>query len=77
MKQGRATHSGTASTKVEPVSRAVSPAAVSQIGVKQGNHASDGGGTIKVHTPPLYQGRGLKAPMVGTKSHKSGSQGSY
>lgn len=77
MKQGQASSSKVASTKVEPNPRAVSPAAVSQIGVKQGNHASDGGHTVNVKIPPLYEGRGLQAPMVGAKSHKSGSQGSY
>ena len=67
MKQGRATHSSMASTKVEPVSKAVNPAAVADIGVSQ--HYAKGNGPI-----PLYEGRGLKAPMVGTTTHKAGSQ---
>lgn len=77
MKQGQATHSGSGSTKVEPRSHAISPGAVSQIGIKQGNHASDGGHTVHVATPSLNEGRGLKAPMVGTTSHAKGSQGKY
>ena len=74
MKQGQATHSSSGSTKVEPISHAVSPAAVSQIGLMKGNHASDGGHTVHVPPSPMMQGRGLKAPMVGVTVHKSGSQ---
>ena len=77
MKQGRATHSRDGSTKTEPVSHTVSPCAAAQIGIMQGNHASDGGVTMRVRSEPLYEGRGLKAPMVSTKSHKGGSQGRY
>ena len=74
MKQGRATHSGSGSTKIEPISHAISPAAVSQIGIMKGNHASDGGHTVHVKPTPMMEGRGLKAPMTGVTVHKSGSQ---
>lgn len=70
MTQGRATTSRSGSTKTEPVSRAVSPIAVADIGLKQ--RYAPGNGPV-----PLYQGRGLKAPMVGTTTHKAGSQGTH
>lgn len=76
MKQGRATHSGMASTKVEPASRAVGIARVSELGNHVGNHVSDGPRPdLPVRREPLYEGRGLKAPMVGQTNHKAGSQG--
>jgi hypothetical protein len=67
MKQGRATHSNTASTKVEPKSRAVSVEAVSEIGIHQ----------VREKSISLYEGRGLEAPMAGCTNHKSGSQGKH
>ena len=48
MKQGRATHSGSGSTKVEPRSHAVPAAYPSRLGVMQGNHAMEGGTFNKV-----------------------------
>ena len=68
MKQGRATTSMVGSTKTEPVSKAVSPGAVSRMG----NMVGPG-----TKSEPLYEGRGLKAPIVGTTSHKAGSQGKH
>jgi hypothetical protein len=76
MKQGRATHSGTASTKVEPTPHAVNPAYPGQLGISLGNHA-DHGDTSKTAAVPMYEGRGLKAPMVGSTSHHCGSQGKH
>jgi hypothetical protein len=70
MKQGQASSSKMGSTKIEPISRAVSPAAVADMGNQQ--HYAKGNGPI-----PLYEGRGLKAPMVGSTSHKAGSQGKH
>lgn len=67
MKQGSASSSKTASTKVEPISRAVSPAAVSELGIHQ----------VRTTSVPLYEGRGLSAPMVGTTIHHNGSQGKH
>jgi hypothetical protein len=67
MKQGRATTSMIGSTKQEPVSRAVNVAAVSEIGIHE----------VRVNSLPLYEGRGLEAPMAGETSHKTGSQGKY
>lgn len=67
MKQGRATTSFVGSTKIEPVSHAVSVPAVSELGIHEVRHTS----------LPLYEGRGLQAPMVSETSHKSGSQGKH
>ena len=67
-KQGRADHSGSASTKVEPTSKAISPGAVSRIGTMVGV------GTTK---EPMHEGRGFTAPGIDNCSHKSGSQGKY
>ena len=68
MKQGRATSDKTAGTKVEPTPHAVSVGAVARIGQTQYPGAKTG---------PLYEGRGLKAPMVGQTNNKSGSQGRH
>ncbi len=76
MKQGRASHSGTASTKVEPKANAVPPAYPARMGTFQGNH-SDEGKAGHVQKIPMYEGRGLKAPMKGTTSHPKGSQGQH
>ena len=70
MRQGQATTSSMGSTKVEPKSMAISPAAVADIGIAQ--RYAPGNGPI-----PLHEGRGLKAPMVGTTTHKAGSQGHH
>jgi len=75
MKQGRASHSGMGSTKTEPVSRAVPPAAPAHMGIMRGNHADTG--TIRLQSIPMYEGRGLKAPMAGSTTHKAGSQGTH
>lgn len=56
-----------AATKVEPKSQAVSPAAAANIGVQQ----------IYTKSRPMYEGRGLEAPMVSTTSHVRGTQGKY
>lgn len=64
------------SKKVEPTPHAVNVAAVQRLGTKVGNHAMEQG-TVRVRHEPLYEGRGLKAPMVGTTSHKAGSQGRH
>jgi hypothetical protein len=55
------------STKREPIAHAVSPAAVSEIGIHQ----------VRGTSLPLYEGRGLEAPMVGTTVHECGSQGKH
>lgn len=68
MKQGRATHSGTASTKVEPTPSAISPGAVSRIGTAQSPFT---------RPEPIHEGRGLKAPMVSDTRHTRGSQGKH
>lgn len=67
-KQGQATHSSVGSTKQEPVSRGINPGGADALGQKIGRGTST----------PLYSGeRGLKAPMVGTTTHKGGSQGEH
>lgn len=72
MKQGRASSSSMGSTKVEPKSRAVPPAYPASLGIKVGNHSEEG--TARVRKIPMYEGRGLKAPMVGVKTYPKGSQ---
>lgn len=67
MKQGQAKTSIVGSTKVEPVSRAVNPAYVAELGIDES----------RVRSIPMYEGRGLKAPMVSETSHKCGSQGKH
>jgi hypothetical protein len=67
MKQGQASSSGMGSTKREPIAHAVNPAAVSEIGVHQ----------VRATSLPLYEGRGLEAPMQATTVHESGSQGKH
>ena len=67
MKQGRATTSGMGSQKREPIAHAVNPVAVAEEGIIEVRHTS----------LPLYEGRGLEAPMQGTTIHHSGSQGKH
>lgn len=62
--QGRTTDSG---QKREPISHAVSPAAVSEIGIHQ----------VRGTSLPLYEGRGLEAPHAATTIHHCGSQGKH
>ena len=65
MKQGRATRDVSESSKTEPVSRGVNPAFTADIGIQQ----------VRTNSIPMYEGRGLKAPMVSQVTHKAGSQG--
>lgn len=67
MKQGQASTSKMGSTKVEPVSKAVSEEYVSQLGLQYVNY----------NGVPMYEGRGLKAPMVSQTTSNKGSQGKY
>lgn len=62
MKQGRASVSGPLDRKTEPVSKAVNPAAVADLGKVNG-------------MVQMYPGRGYTAPMRGETVHKCGSQG--
>lgn len=64
MKQGKASIDVRADTKQEPVSRAINPNAVGQIGIAQA-----------VRPDPMHQGRGYAAPSIGTSIHPRGSQG--
>ncbi len=73
MKQGQATHSGMASTKVEPRSAAISPAYTNEMGVQHGNHAMDGK-TVSGGLAPMISGPGLRAPMANHTIHHGGSQ---
>lgn len=75
MKQGKARHFLDA--KTEPVNHAIDPCAVAAIGISQGNHAADGGHTTRYRSEPLYEGRGLKAPMKSVTQHHNGSQGKH
>jgi hypothetical protein len=67
MKQGRATTSVVGSTKVEPNSKAVNVEAVAEIGLQY----------VRANSAPMYEGRGLEAPMAGCTTHVSGSQGKH
>lgn len=78
MKQGRADISGPRDQKVEPNPKAVNPGAVSYLGNKLGNHATEGDGIGRDGgATPWDAGRGYRAPGIGAKTHKGGSQGSY
>lgn len=65
MTQGRADYK-VADKKVEPKAHAVNPGGVDMLG--QATHFK------KV---PIYEGRGLEAPMKGTEVHHCGSQGKH
>lgn len=75
-KQGRADISGPYDRKIEPRSSAANPGGVGNIGLAQGNHASDGG-TFRPNITPVDAGRGYSAPPIGTKTHHCGSQGKH
>jgi hypothetical protein len=75
-KQGRPSISGRYDGKVEPNPRFVNPGAVSYLGEKLGNHATDHG-DFPINATPWSDGRGYRAPGIGQKRHKSGSQGEY
>jgi hypothetical protein len=72
--------------KVEPKPRAVSPAAVSQIGQNLGNHSTDSQ-AYRTGAEPLYAGPGYSTPVGPTKSvpgpgggrevRSTGSQGQH
>jgi hypothetical protein len=66
MKQGRASVSNVSDVKREPISHAVDVCTVADIGQ-----------VTDYNSRPLYEGRGYQAPMVGTTSHKGGSQGRH
>lgn len=66
MKEGTGRTTSTAH-KTEPIAHAVNPAAVSEIGIH----------SIRANSLPLYEGRGLEAPMQGTTIHHTGSQGKH
>lgn len=65
MKQGTG-NSAQGAHKTEPKSQAVNPEGVAQIGL-----------ATAFPKKPVYEGRGIQAPMAGESSHKSGSQGKY
>jgi hypothetical protein len=77
MRQGQASYVK-GDYKTEPKAHRVSETAVSQLGTALGNHAMDSGGKIlRGASKPLYEGRGLEAPMAGEQCHHCGSQGRY
>lgn len=71
MKQGRASYDAVTGTKQEPVSKAVDPGAVGRLGNMEVTPQG------YVVASPLYEGRGLEAPMKSQTTHKGGSQGEY
>lgn len=66
MKQGSG-HTSVTAHKTEPKSHAISVPAVAEIGTH----------TVRHTKVPIYEGRGLKAPMVGQTNHHRGSQGKH
>lgn len=62
--------------KTEPKPQTVNPGAVSYLGEKLGNHATDKG-DFDLRKTPWDAGRGYSAPSIGNKQHKSGSQGKH
>ncbi len=69
MKQGNST-SRPGDQKREPIAHAVDVCSVANIGLQQ---VCVGGGSSQ----ELYSGRGFEAPMAGSDTHKSGSQGKH
>jgi hypothetical protein len=67
MKQGRATSNKSAGTQPTPVSRGVNVEHAASIGLKH----------IRTVNLPMYEGRGIEAPMQHEESYESGSQGKY
>jgi len=76
VKQGRPSISGPADRKVEPSGKFVNPGAVSYLGESVGGHSTDTG-DYPFNATPWNAGRGYSAPTIGTKRHKSGSQGEH
>jgi hypothetical protein len=74
MKQGSAGYTAV-EYKTQPKAHSINPAATDQLGNMLGNHATSNGQRLPGASVPLYRGRGLEAPMVGTTCHRSGSQG--
>ena len=74
MKQGTA-NSRMGSQKVEPMSKAINPGAVADMGNMKGNHADTG--DMPFHSTPMDAGRGYRAPAIGSTTHKGGSQGKH
>lgn len=67
MKQGNASHSGSGATKPTTVVHNVNVEAISEIGMQ----------VVRHNSAPLYEGRGLEAPMKSCESHPCGSQGKH
>lgn len=76
MQQGRASRDVVAGTKVEPTSRAVSPAWANEMGVAYGTHITDGR-ELSGGQSPMTTGPGLRAPMQSQSTSNKGSQGKY
>lgn len=68
MKQGSG-NSRSGDQKREPISKAVNVSTVAEMGAHQVH--CDG------TSQELYSGRGYEAPMAGTSTHRSGSQGKH
>jgi hypothetical protein len=70
--QGKAITSRMGSTKTEPRSHVVPAAYPAGLGIMKGNHSDHG--TVHVTKIPMYEGRGLQAPMAKCTTHPKGSQ---
>ena len=67
MKQGKASSSGMAATKVEPTPHAVAPKETARIGIRQ----------IGYSYVDQRADRGYKAPKAASSIHHCGSQGKH
>lgn len=76
MKQGSG-HNSMGGRKREPISHAVNPAGVAQLGSAMGNHATDSTKVLRNVSAPMYEGRGYEAPKGGMTVHHGGSQGKH
>lgn len=66
MKQGTANNTKGAQ-KQEPNSQGINPHYAADIGLQH----------VYVRSEPMYEGRGIEAPVAGTTTHHCGSQGKH
>lgn len=78
MKQGSASRSGPGAQKREPISHAMSPGGVGQIGLAQGGMRHDENITGQNSAVSMNAGRGASNPQPAACTvHKAGSQGKH
>lgn len=78
MKQGMASRSGPGAQKREPISHAMNPAGVAQMGRAMGGMRDDENITGRNSADSMNAGRGANAPAPAACTvHKAGSQGKH